>query len=247
MGVVDVTFREGSARLSATERDALASYAAKASWPAGFMVYQRNAVADGIFLVLRGRIVLRSRVKGGRGYIPAMILAGETFGSEGLVPTAHYETDARADEPSETLHLSGSHFRLLMREQPPLALAIVGQAMAERTALLRRLHELATMSVEERLVAALVRLSSADNVVRDDGRLGLDAGQYRLLCELVAATRESVSIVLNRLIGAGLAQREGGMVYLAAPQVLASRADRGWSDGDIPVERVSDTRHASAL
>lgn len=244
---MEVTRREGPARLSAPERSALASYAAKASWPAGLAVYQRDATADGIFLVLRGRILLRSRVKGGRGYVPAIVTTGETFGSEGLTPGARYETDARTDDECETLHLSSACFRALMREQPALALALVGQAMAERSALLRRLHELATMSVEERLVAALWRIARADNVQLHDGRLALDASQYRLLCELVAATRESVSIVLNRLIGAGYAERDGGTVYFAHPNQLASRSSRGWSDGDMSMERGRDTATARMM
>ena len=77
--------------------DAVAAYAAKATWPAGFVVYQRGASADGMFIVLQGRIVLRSRVKAGRAFVPALARAGETFGWEGLAPNARYATDARAD------------------------------------------------------------------------------------------------------------------------------------------------------
>src|SRR5687767_14017847 len=54
------------ARLTATELSAIAAYAAKAVWPAGFTLYQRGAPADGVFVVLSGRVVLRSRVKAGR-------------------------------------------------------------------------------------------------------------------------------------------------------------------------------------
>jgi len=88
----------GLARLADAERDALAAYAARASWPSGFAIYQRSAPADGVFVVTRGRVVLRSRVRAGRGFVPWIATPGETFGSEGLSPNAHYSTDARADE-----------------------------------------------------------------------------------------------------------------------------------------------------
>ena len=60
------------ARLTDEQREALVAYAAKASWPAGFMVYQRGAAADGLFVVVRGRIVLRSRVRAGRSFVPGI-------------------------------------------------------------------------------------------------------------------------------------------------------------------------------
>src|SRR4029453_5673332 len=88
------------------------------TWPAGFVVYQRGAQADGMFIVVRGRIVLRSRVKAGRAFVPALAREGETFGWEGLGANARYATDARADEKSKKLHPSSSRFREFVREQP---------------------------------------------------------------------------------------------------------------------------------
>src|SRR5216110_3982248 len=102
-----VTRDEGTgmavARLSESERIALQGYAARAAWPAGFQIYERGTSADGVFIVTRGRIVLRSRVRAGRGFVPWIATPGETFGSEGLSQNARYATDARADEESETL------------------------------------------------------------------------------------------------------------------------------------------------
>src|SRR5215210_5233122 len=98
-------------KLSQADRAAIAAYAARATWPSGFMVYESAGRADGVFVVLRGCIVLRNRVKAGRGFVPAMAGSGETFGSEGLARHARYATDARADGETETLHLSSAAFR----------------------------------------------------------------------------------------------------------------------------------------
>src|SRR5689334_356808 len=149
--VVGETLTGGPARLSPQEREALAAYAARASWPVGFAIYQRGAPADGVFVVIRGRVVLRSRVRAGRGFVPWIATPGETFGSEGLSSNPRYTTDARADEESETLFLSTARFRAFVREQPQHALAFIGQLMAERASLLEKLRELTTLSVEQRL------------------------------------------------------------------------------------------------
>lgn len=222
----------GGARLSHDDRAALAAYAARATWPAGFVVYQRAMPADGIFVVLRGRIVLRSRVRTGRGFVPGVATPGETFGAEGLGVGAMYATDARADEETETLHLSTARFRAVMREQPQLALCLLAQVVNERTALLERLRELTTLSVEQRLIATLVRLAQSHTFTDEGGQLILDPPRYRLLCELVGATRESVSLVLSRLVGDGLVTREGAAYVVASAARLADRLDQTWLDGD---------------
>jgi len=226
----------GLARLSEPEREVLTAYAARAAWPAGFAIYQRGTPADGVFLVTRGRVVLRSRVRAGRGFVPWIATAGETFGSEGLAANSRYATDARADEEGETLFLSSTRFRAFVREQPQHALFLVNQLMAERTALLEKLRELTTLSVEQRLIATLLRLAGNNTFTREDGKIVLCTSRYRLLCELVGATRESVSLVLGRLTGEGLVERKGTSLIITPPVQLAERLDVSLGDAEVTLQ-----------
>jgi CRP-like cAMP-binding protein len=232
----------GPARLSEAEREILTAYAARASWPAGFAIYQRGASADGVFVVTRGRIVLRSRVRAGRSFVPWIGTPGETFGSEGLSPSAKYSTDARADEESETLFLNSGRFRAFVREQPQHALILINQLMAERTALLEKLRELTTLSVEQRLISTLLRMAENNTFTREDGRIVLCTTRYRLLCEVVGATRESVSLVLGRLSAEGLVERKGTNLIVAPPVALAERLDFGGVDAEIPVASFTESQ-----
>src|SRR5438132_146082 len=125
-----------SPRLALGERIAISAFGAKAIWPSGFPLYQRGTVADGIFIVLRGHVVLRSPIKGGRGFVSAIAMAGETFGAEGIATNGVYATDANAAEGAETLHLGAAQFRAFVREQPAHAIALISQVMAERCALI---------------------------------------------------------------------------------------------------------------
>jgi hypothetical protein len=104
--------------------------------------------------------------------------------------------------------------------------------MAQHSALLEKLRELATLSVEQRLVTTLLRMAQDESFVGDDGRIVLDAPQYRLLCEMVGATRESVSLVLTRLIGDGLAERKGTTFTVAPAAELSQRLADAWRDGE---------------
>ena len=236
-----------SPRLAPEARVALVKYGARASWPAGFTVYERGSEADGLFVVLAGRIVLRSRVKAGRGFVPAVAAAGETFGTEGLVPGAHYVTDARAEEASETLHVSAAQVRTFLREQPLHGAQLLAQLLRERTELLEKLRELATLSVEERLIASLVRMAEQSGL-SDNAPLVLGPAQYRLLCELVGATRESVSLVFNRLVSAGMVERDGTTFSVPDIPMLARRLSNSWveEDASVPMSREDDGNIARA-
>ena len=213
-----------STRLSPPTLDALLAYAARATWPTGFVIYQRGAPADGVFVVLEGRVVLRSRVRAGRGFIPWIATPSETFGAEGLSAAPRYSTEARADEETATLFLSAARYRSFLREQPLHATSLIAQILGERSALLEKLRELTTMSVEQRLIVALIRMATFDTFTRDDGCIVLNTNRYRLLCELVGATRESVSLVLGRFTAEGIIERKGNSL-IVPPSRLVSRME----------------------
>lgn len=226
-------------RLGPDEREVLEHYGARAVWPAGFTIYQRGTPADGVFIVLGGRIVLRSRVRAGRGFVPTIATADDTFGSEGLASGTSYVTDAKADEESETLHLSGMRFREFLRERPQQAITLIARIMTERTALLDKLRELTTLSVEQRLISTLLRVSQKRTFTEEDGSIVLCAARYRLLCELVGATRESVSLVLSRLVGEGVVQRRGTSFIIERPAQLVDRLDHDLLDREVELSAIA--------
>jgi hypothetical protein len=117
--------------------------------------------------------------------------------------------------------------------------------MSERAFLLEKLHELAALNVDQRLVSTLTHLSADQSFTAPDGRLKLENNHHRLLCEMVGATRESIALALSRLVSAGIAERKG-MTFLIEPgSLISSLRDNGDRDsrknGDksssIPVQR----------
>jgi CRP-like cAMP-binding protein len=206
-------------RLTPEEVAPIGAYAAKANWPPGFQLYQRGAPADGVFIVLDGHVVLRNKIKVGRGFIPVIATTGQTFGSEGLSPNSHYVTDANASEETKTMFLSGAQFRALVRECPAQTIPLLSQIMSERAYLLEKLHELAALNVDQRLISTLTHLSTDRSFTTSDGRLKLENVHHRLLCEMVGATRESIALALSRLVSAGIAERKG-MTFLIEPGSL---------------------------
>ena len=228
-------------RLGPNQLAAIHGYGAKAHWPDGFSIYQTGAPADGIFVVTSGSIVLRT-VKGKRKFVPALVFPGETFGGEGLASCAKYATDAQAAEATDTLHITGERFRALLRERPAQALDLIGQAFTERTALLQRIHEVCASSVDERITSAILRLFEGRTAGGED-RLILGPADHRLLCEVVGATRESITHALARLVIEGVATREGPAFVVSKSKLVAQR---GLAAYDVAVDRAVTVEAATA-
>jgi CRP-like cAMP-binding protein len=214
---------------------ALAAYGARTTWPANFQIYQQGTKADGLSVVLRGHVILRNRMRSGRGFVPAVVTVGESFGIEGLTPEAKYVTDALAAENTETLFVASAKFREFVRERPSEALKLLGQLLGERARVLERLHELASQNVEQRLVSALARLSRDTSFLSKDGSLKLEVRHHRLLCEMVGATRESIALALGRLVGSGMARRSGTAFFIALASLDAHISDEPLASAPIPV------------
>jgi CRP/FNR family transcriptional regulator len=216
-------FMKEITRVPREQRDQIAAYGARTSWPAGFTIYEQGTAADGIFMVLRGQVVLRNQMGSGRSFVPWVATPGETFGGEGLEGSSVYASQARAEEESETLHLSAARFSAMLREQPATALILLRQMMAERTALLVKFGQHAMLTVEQRLIASLIRLAQS----HDTGTGTVPPVPRRLLGELVGATRESISLVLGRLCAEGLVRREGGGLFISDLNGLAAKLAPG--------------------
>lgn len=230
-------------RLPREQRESISAYGATTSWPAGFTIYEQGAPADGVFVVLRGQVVLRNQVSAGRSFVPWVATPGETFGGEGLEVGARYASNARAEEESVTLHLSGGRFSALLREQASHALALIRQMMAERTALLEKFGQYATLTVEQRLIAALIRMAQSKSDEDSAANGVATVVPRRLLGELVGATRESISLVLGRLSSEGLVQRDGNGLVITDVDRLASRlAQPGQRGGIVVYDERGETR-----
>jgi hypothetical protein len=89
-------------------------------------------------------------------------------------------------------------------------------------------------------------MASHDSFVQSDGRIELGGARYRLLCELVGATRESVSLVLGRLTGEGLVERAGSTLYVTPSPRLFERLDGSLGDDTLLVPGLADVAPGAA-
>jgi CRP-like cAMP-binding protein len=221
--------------------ESLSSYGRTNAWPGGFQIYERGQAAAGFSVVVKGHVILRCGIRAGRGFVPAIVTRGETFGTEGLTERGQYVTDAYAADGTITLHLTSQQFRAFVREQPGQALDLIGQLMNERASLLDKLRELASQNVEQRLMSALSRLAMDKSFLTENGKLQLEVKHHRLLCEMVGATRESIVLALGKMVAAGSAERKGSTFLIAATKGTSHI----WSHAGIGFDMPATTQTVS--
>jgi hypothetical protein len=180
-------------------------------------------------------VVLRNKIKVGRGFVPVIATTGQTFGSEGLSEQSLRHGRKRIGRNQDDV-LEWRTVPAFVRERPAQTIPLLSQIMSgERTS--SGNPKLAALNVDQRLMSTLTHLSGDRSFTTDDGRLKLENSHHRLLCEMVGATRESIALALSRLVSAGIAERKG-MTFLIEPASLTSTfGENGNGDSAIPIAR----------
>ncbi|MDR7481494.1 MAG: Crp/Fnr family transcriptional regulator, partial [Armatimonadota bacterium] len=147
---------------------------------------------------------------------------GDIFGERALVgvrPEVHCE----AFEDTLVCVLRRADFEDLVRRKPDLALRVV-RVLAER---LRDAEEtierLALHDVPARLAALLVRLAEAYGEPHGDGRRLALRLTHQDLAGMIGATRETVTLTLNRFRDEGLIAVEERHIVIRDSRALAAR------------------------
>jgi CRP/FNR family transcriptional regulator, nitrogen oxide reductase regulator len=170
----------------------------------GETILREGEPADRLFVVATGVVKLVRYGADGKAVLLDVIVPGEWFGSLGALGDDVYRHDAVALRPGCLLLLSAEAFRDLLREVPGVAeaaLDVTAQRLREAQGTVR---SLATLSVEGRLAATLLRLAAKVGRDGPDG-VHLEVAPTQVdLAAMTGTTFESVSRVFARWRSRGL-------------------------------------------
>ncbi len=195
------------------------------SYEAGDAVYSAGQDANQLFVLASGRLKLMRPSPSGQDTLLDVITVGGLFGTLGELGDPRYLDSAIALTDVCALSISSADFHDVLREHPPVALAVL-QDMADRLAQSREVvRGMAADTVEQRVAATL--LSLADKVGRESrDRIILDLPLTRAdLAAMTGATTESVSRVMSRLRRDGLVETGRKRTDLLDVAGLEARAD----------------------
>lgn len=187
---------------------------------------RRIVLAEGetprtLYFVLSGSVAVRLSNWHGQEVLLAYMHAGDFFGEMGLFPDVPARS-ARVETASDCLLLEIGYdgFIELTREHPRLWLELAGQLAARLRATNRRLAELPTVPVADRIWSVLLEL--AGHAEAPPGRDGVLLRIKRAdLGKLAGCSREVAGTVLQRLEAEGRITLEGHRIRVRAPAATA--------------------------
>lgn len=174
------------------------------TFPRKSLVYAPDDRAEGVLLLLRGRVCIHTITDEGKRAVLAFIEPGEVFGELAVLEAGTREEFAEACEESTLVFIPAEAFRRLMARSPEVSLAITKLIGLRRRRLERRLGSLLFRSHRARLVHALLDLAEEYGAKEARGEIALRIRlSHQDLANLIGSTRESVTIALGELQAEG--------------------------------------------
>ncbi|MBW6472278.1 MAG: Crp/Fnr family transcriptional regulator [Anaerolineaceae bacterium] len=167
-------------------------------------IYFSGDTSERMFVVAEGKIKLFQPGFEKRNVLLNILLEGDLFGNLTVFGSSTYTDTAQSLTSSCILSISSQSFGEILEEYPSLAIKSL-QVMEKRLiAANKRVFEISTLPVEQRIVVTLLTLGEKLGKKTDQGVL-IDAPISREdLAEMTAATPESVSRVMKQFQNNGI-------------------------------------------
>lgn len=181
--------------------------------PAGQIIFEPEQSGEVLFFLKQGRVQIYRLNADGKKLIVGDAKPGTFFGEMSLLGQGMSGSFAEATRDSLICAMSRADILQLLRMHPDIAERVIGHLAARLGEAEIRLETLAYQRLEARLASVLLReRDPADGTVR--GRTQQD------LADMVGATRESVTRVLNQMAKQGLVELSRRQIRLLQPDAL---------------------------
>jgi CRP/FNR family transcriptional regulator, dissimilatory nitrate respiration regulator len=135
----------------------IADVAVVKSLEKGEYLFHEGDPARGFYVVQRGAVNVHRVNAAGKEQIIHVFRAGDSFAEVALASTTGYPADARVIEPTQVLLIQKDGILALVKQQPELALRMLGSMSSHLRVLVGQLEDLTLKDVETRLANWLVK------------------------------------------------------------------------------------------
>lgn len=198
------------------ELDILARSVVRSRKGTGTVLLREGQPADGLYVVLRGRVNLTRAAEGGRDIILASLGPGEVFGETAALEGVGASTTAITAVATDVARIPAEVLVAHIRRDP----TTLGRLMRLMTQKLRDVESvasgLALFDVEERLRQTLIRLAKRQgrHSPADQGWILAPVPTQSELARMVGSCRETVSRTLSSMARSGLLSSSGRRMVL---------------------------------
>jgi CRP-like cAMP-binding protein len=200
---------------------------------AGQEVFLQGQPHEGIFVILSGQVRTYYTGPSGREITLALWSPGNFVGGPEIFGGGLHVWSGRAVGRTQAMHIKGAGLRRLMGEIPNLAVALVEALEHKGKCYSAMIHMLGTRSAAERLAQLLLLMAERDGRPGTGGIVIRRRLTHGDLAKMVGATRQWVTVTLERLTEQGLI--EVGPTEIAITNEPKLRRFAGCADGPLPV------------
>jgi CRP/FNR family transcriptional regulator, dissimilatory nitrate respiration regulator len=143
--------------LPPTDLEHIADVAVLKSLEKGEYLFHEGDPARGFYVVQRGAVNVHRVNAAGKEQIIHIFRAGDSFAEVALASSTGYPADARVIEPTQVLLIQKDGILALVKQQPELALRMLGSMSSHLRVLVGQLEDLTLKDVETRLANWLVK------------------------------------------------------------------------------------------
>jgi CRP-like cAMP-binding protein len=206
--------------------DRIGAIAVERNVPAKEMVYSPDSSRAVMFVLKKGKVRIFKLSPDGKMITLAILKEGDVFGAMSMVKTRSSGAYAQTLEDSYICAIKQEDLSRELKEMPELALRLIetiNQKLAEAE---DRIEDLVFRDVPGRIAAVLLKLAeqfgkNENQKVRIDFKI-----THQELAEMVGATRETITVVLNDFKDEGLIEISEKHITILDLQTLKEWAGR---------------------
>lgn len=189
-------------KLSASEIDALISYARVERYPADREIFAKGSPGQSLMAVLRGSIKISSLSTDGKEVVFRIINAGEIFGEIAALDGEERSADATAMTDCELLVLNRRDFLRVLENRADLCMILLRILCRRLRLTSEQVEDVTFRHLESRVAKALLQLAESAGGLQSRC-VELHVSQ-RVLGNMASGSRESVNKILQNWHRQGL-------------------------------------------
>lgn len=198
--------------------EAIADVSIVKSLDKGEYLFHEGDPATGFYIVQSGAVNVHRVNAAGKEQIIHVFRAGDSFAEVALATKTGYPADARALEPTQVLLVQKNGILDLLKQQPELALRMLGSMSSHLRVLVGQLEDLTLKDVETRLANWLVKRCPDPN---SDKPVNIELKMTkRVLAAELGTVSETFSRTLAKFRQQKLLSVKGKTVIVLSPAKL---------------------------
>ena len=210
--------------LNAEDRDRILDCGQPRDYAPGEHFFHQGEVHNGIHIIEFGLIRSYYTSLAGREITLGYWTAGHFVGAPQIFGGGHHMWSSVAIEPSRGIWLPGRELKALVYQIPDLAVSLIEGLEQKGKCYAALLQLIATRSMSKRLAHLLLTLADHDGK-RDNGHVVLDRRfTHEELASMIGATRQWVSLSLERFEREGIVARDGSHIVVLDEKQLLNRS-----------------------